>query len=183
MADVRVRERLKIVPRLEVLSTTVKEFLKAFGASESCLDSVDKGVYQKQIIENFHLYYYSKKKLCGKITMNIDWEKHQVFVNSDSGKEFNIKEGESLIEQLDKASKVIVCHVDKLKRDMDIDYIDVQYTYRDYYVMDERRHNEARKYLGHTPAEPIQESSAEEFKTQVRFIIDKLKELEIVVHS
>lgn len=180
---VRLENRVKVVPRLEVLSTTLKEFLKAFGASDSCLDSVDKGVYKKQIIETFHLYYYSKDKCCGKITLHIDWEKYQVFVNSDSGKEYNINEEESLIEQLDKASKLIVSHINKMRRDLNVDRVEVHYTYRDYFTMDTIRYNETRKYLGHSLAKSITESSTVEFKTSVRFIMNKLKELEIVVET
>ncbi len=115
--------------------------------------------------------------------MHIDWEKHQVFVNSDSGKDINIKEGESLIDQLDKASKLIVSHVNKIRRDLNVDQIKVHYTYRDYYTNDPSKHAAARKYLGHSTADPISSISIPEFKNQVRFIMDKLKELEIIVES
>lgn len=180
---VKTRNRVKVVPRLEVLSTTVKEFLKAFGASDSCLGTVDKGVYQEQIIKTFHLYYFSGDNLCGKITMNIDWDKHQVCVNSDTGKEFSINEGESLIEQLDKASKLIVRHVNKMRTELNVKRIEVQYSYRDYYTSDPTRYDLARKRLGHSPANSISDSSTSEFKTEVRLIMDRLKELEIIVEN
>ena len=132
-SKVRSKTGVKIVPRLGVLATTIKEYLKAFGANDACLKTVDLGVYQEQIIEAFYIYYYCKDKLCGQISMNIDWNEYQVCVNSAEGKEFSIADGRSLIEQLDKASKVIVQHVNRIRRDLSVDRIEVRYTYRDCY--------------------------------------------------
>ena len=51
MMAVKVKNRVRIDTRVSVLSTAVGAYAKSFGADQDCLDSIQKGIYERQIIE------------------------------------------------------------------------------------------------------------------------------------
>ena len=183
MAEPVLKPMLRVMPRLRVLSIVLKEFLRAFGAEETVMDIVDKGVYQKQLIEEFVLYYFSGENCLGKATLHIDWEKHEISLNTDSGKSFSFNEGGSLIEQIDKASSLVIYHVNRLRKELHIDRIETHFRYKEEIREDKDKLEETRKLLGLTKSDPISLSSSVEFKNAVVYIMDKLNELTIIVES
>lgn len=185
MSDkVKVNSRVKVETRLNVLGTAISEFASAFGADRSCLTSIQKGVLDRQIIEDIKLHYYSGKKHVCAITMHIDWKCHQVLVNSDDGNQFKLRSDEPLLDQLDAASKEIIAHVDRIRKQCKVTNIECYYIYREEYRNDEKKHNEARKYLGHSPVtERLPEESSDEFKTLAHYEMGKLQELSIIIEN
>lgn len=181
--EVHNKNQVRIDTRLNVLVTAVGEYAKAFGADDDCLNSIKKGIHERQIIEQVELRYYSKTKFVGKITMKIDWSLHQVLVNSEKGNIFRLSADKSVLEQLDAASQEIIKHVNRLKKACAVTKVDVTYRYRSEYRDDPQKHDEARKFLGHVPADISKEVSTDQFKTCIRFVMDKLKELELTVEN
>jgi len=184
MATVRNRNRTRVDTRIGVLSTAVGEYAKAFGADNDCLTSIKKGICERQIIEKIDLYYYACKKFVGHISMKIDWERHQVLVDSENGNEFRLAADKSILEQLDAASQEIIRHVERMKKECSVTKVESIYTYRYEYRIDEQKHDEARKFLGHVPSGKKRTAEqTEEFKTYIRFVMDKLEELEIIIEN
>lgn len=181
---VKNKNRVRVDTRLKTLTAAVGEYATAFGADKDCLESIRKGIGDRQIIETIELNYYFRKKWVGRVTMEIDWDKHQLLVNSDHGDEFHFETGRSILEQLDAASQEIVRHVKRLKEKCHVTRVEAIFTYRREYRLDEKKHAEARKFLGHSAAahEHHGEESPE-FKTYIRFVMDKLSELAVTVES
>ena len=181
---VKVKNRVRIDTRIGVLSTAVGAYAKSFGADQGCLESIRKGVHERQIIEQIELYYYARKKYVGHITMKIDWERHQVLVDSAGGNEFRLDADKPILEQLDAASQEIIRHVERLKENCHVTKVETSYCYRSEYRNNEEKLVEARKFLGHVASNRnITEQPSAEFKTYVRFVMDKLEELEIIIES
>lgn len=174
-----VKTRVRVIPRLELLTTTMLEFLKAFGADSDTLEAIRKGVYSRQIINSVTLHYYSGSKYQGRVTLRINWEKHKVSVTNNIGTDFRINEGKSLLEQLDQATRLIVSHVNKLRRDKKIDRIVSRFFYKPEYTRDEEKYRQAREYLGHSLKEAITEEPDKEFVNEIKYTMDVLDELEI----
>ena len=182
MMAVKVKNRVRIDTRVSVLSTAVGAYAKSFGADQDCLDSIQKGIYERQIIEQIELYYYAQKRYVGHIIMKIDWKRHQVLVNSADGNEFRLEADRSILEQLDAASKEIIRHVQRLKKECHVTKVETSYRYCAEYRNNEAKYNEAKKFLGHVESNRnLTEQPTVEFKTYVRFVMDKLEELEIVI--
>lgn len=180
---VRNRNRVRIDTRLDVLATTVGKYAKAFGADEDCLESIKRGIHQRQIIERIELHYFSGEKYVGRITMEINWKQHQILVASDGGNEFQLDSNKSILEQLDAASKEIIRHVDRLRSQCKVTKIISHYRYRREYRDNPQKHKEAQDFLGHTSAKNTEIPSTEEFKICIRFVMDRLKELEITIEN
>lgn len=91
----RVKTNVKVETRLRVLTWAVSEYAHAFGADKDCLDTIEKGIYQRQIIEQitfeyFHSRFHSKE-FVGRITLKIDWDCHEMLVNDEDGKMIQIR--------------------------------------------------------------------------------------------
>ena len=181
---VKVRSRVKVETRLNVLGTAVSEFASAFGADKDCLDTIQKGILDQQIVETIKLHYYSGKKHVGLITMHIDWARHQALVESDGGDRFEIRSDKPLVEQLDAASKEIIAHVDRIREQCRVTRIQSIYTYRDECRNDKKKLQAAREYLGHSPAtEDIPETSLDEFRMLAHYEMGRLQELSIDIED
>lgn len=182
---VRNRNMVRVDTRLKTLTTAVGEYAAAFGAGEDCLDSIRKGVGERQIIETIELNYYSRRKWVGRVTMEIDWDKHQILVNSDHGDEFHFETGRSVLEQLDAASQEIIRHVERMKEMCHVTRVKPTYIYRTEYRFNKKKEAEAEKFLGHTSTVVYKDRGEEspEFKTYIRFVMDKLSELTVTVEN
>lgn len=181
---VKNRNRNRVETRLTTLTTAVGEYALAFGADEECVDTIRKGVGERQIIGTIMLYYYRRKECVGRVIMKIDWKKHQILVNSDHGDEFHFNTDRSILEQLDNASQEIIRHVKRLRKECHVTRIKPVYTYRAECVRNSEQLAEVRKFLGLTAVtDECDPEETPEFKTYIRFVMDKLKELEVIVES
>lgn len=181
---VRNKNRVRIETRIGILSTAVGAYAEAFGADQECLKSIRKGILEQQIIEQITLCYYAGEKYVGHITMKIDWKQHQVLVDSAGGNEFRLDADKPILVQLDAASQEIICHVKRLREKCGVTKIETAYLYQLEYRNNEEKHNEARKFLGHVKSNRnTTEMPTEEFKTYIRFVMDKLQELEIIIEN
>lgn len=183
IANVKVRTRVEIVSRTKVLTTVISEYARAFGAKPDCIESIKKGIGERQIIKRIYLSYFNGTKFVGRITMEIDWILHRVLVNSDDGKEFKLRTDCSVMEQLDAASIEIVNHVKRMKKECGVTNVKSNYDYVEEYSHNPAKNKEAESFLNHSPDVNFDSSaqSTEGFKTHISFISDKLKELKITV--
>ncbi len=180
--NVKVKPKLMVVPRINVLTTAISEFAAAFGANSDCIESIKKGVLEKQILKKVYLSYYNKQNFVGRITLEIDWNMHRVMLNSSDGKTFNLRTDCSVIQQLDSASNEIIQHVERMKDACGVTRIKSSYDYADEYNSDPKKKREAMSFLGHQYGDfDVTAKASEEFKTHISFIAGKLKELKITV--
>lgn len=180
----RVKTNVKVETRLRVLTWAVSEYAHAFGADKNCLDTIEKGIYQRQIIEQITFEYFHSKEFVGRITLKIDWACHEMLVNDEDGKMIQIRKDQSILKQLDEASQVIQDHVARLRKECKVNRIETCYHYRSEYTADDAKHEAARAFLGHISAKDRARSEpAAKFKTIHRLVMGKLKELEVIVES
>src|SRR5699024_972188 len=131
--------------RVSVLATAIGEYAKAFGASKDWLESIRKGVFERPIIETIEMDYYSRKKYVGHIVMKINWERHQVLVETEGKNKYSLKSDKSVLQQLDAATKEIISHVQRMKNECNVTSRKTSFQYRLEYVLDDKKHDEARK--------------------------------------
>ena len=184
MMSVKNKNRIRVDTRIDVLATAVGEYAKAFGATVGCMDSIRKGILEHQIIEQIGLNYFAGNRLVGQITMKIDWDYHRVQVESEKGNEIQLNADQTVLEQLDGASQEIIRHVQRLRIKCNVTRIESTFRYRREYLCNEQKHEDARRYLGHTQAiENWPKEQTTEFKTYIRLIMDKLRELEVTIEN
>ena len=186
MADVELESiDVEVYSRLQVLALTISEFATAFGADDACIQSIEKGVYERNIIEKIFLYYYDRNNvLVGQITFSIDWEIYQIKMSDEKGNKFAINSSKSILEQLDKATGEIIRHVNRVRRALGVARIESSYQYRSEYNANERKHQEAQKYLGHVTGKyrgEIKENPI--FEHTITCILDSIEELEIKISN
>lgn len=176
---------VEVYSRLELLALAITQFADAFGADEGCLESIRKGVYERQILERITLYYFDDSNaLVGMITLSIDWNVHKLRVNDENGNRFEIKTSSSILEQLDKATGEIIRHVNRLRRALHVKRIECRYWYRDKYRINQEKAQEAMRYLGHSTGEPLHTKSGNPiFDHTIKCVMDTLEELEITIAS
>lgn len=180
----KVGTKVKVETRLRVLTWAVSEYAHAFGADKDCLETIEKGIYERQIIEQITFEYFHGKEFVGRITLKIDWACHEMLVNDENGKMIQIRKDQSILKQLDEASQVIQDHVARLRKECKVSEIETYYRYREEYTSDDSKHEEAQKFLGHTSAKDrVQTEPTVKFKTIHRLVMGKLKELEVTVES
>ena len=182
---IKARTKVKLEPRLRVLTWAVSEYAEAFGAGRECLDSIKKGVYERQIIERIILYYYHHNSFVGCVTLTIDWDLHQMLMSDENGNQIQIREGESILHQLDESTEIIKNHVSRMRDEFHVTRIETAYQYRQEYNRAEKL-DEARRFLGHVCQPPDERQTTQntpQFKTLHRLILNKLKELEVTVES
>lgn len=176
---------VEVYTRLEVLALTISEFASAFGANDGCIQSIEKGVYNRQIIKKIILYYYDNhNELVGQITFTIDWDIHKLKIADERGNKFEIKSRKSILEQLDKSTGEIIQHVSRMRKALHVKRIESCFYYMDEYKSNAQKYEEAKKYLGHVTGEnrgPVKESSL--FENTIKCILDTLEELEIIISN
>ena len=186
MADVELENvDVEIYSRLELLALAITQFADAFGADDDCLESIRKGVYERQILEKIILYYFDKSEdLVGMIALSIDWNVYKLKVHDENGNNFEMKASKSVLEQLDKATVEIINHVNRLRYALGVKKIECRYLYRAKYRISQEKEKEAMQYLGHSTAKPLSTKNANSiFEHTIKCVMDTLEELEITISS
>lgn len=176
---------VEVYTRLHVLAVTISEFATAFGADNDCIQSIEKGIYERSIIEKIFLYYYDNSDmLVGQITFTIDWDVHKLKVADENGNKFEIESKKSILEQLDKSTGEIVRHVNRIRKSLNVKKIESSYQYRSEYNDNRQTHQEAQKYLGHVTGKdrgPRKDNVL--FEHTIKCVLDALEELEITISN
>jgi hypothetical protein len=78
--ELKSKTMVKVLSRLRVLYYVIYELANAFGVDEDTLESIKKGVLERQIIKIIFIDYYTDSaiKPSVRIKITIDWDKHNV---------------------------------------------------------------------------------------------------------
>lgn len=176
---------LKVRTRLHVLYSYVYEMAEAFGVDESCLESIERGIQQRQIIREIIIKYRNEDLVVlGKVIISIDWERHYVLASTDDGKCFNLNPNKSIRSQISEATDIIIDHVNCLRNSLPIKYITTSYRYVDDIEKDKEKKEAAMSFLGHYyPSKPDSEDIQGEFTHTIEYIAKHMKEVCITVFS
>lgn len=176
---------LKVRTRLSVLYSYVYEMAEAFGVNAPCLDSIEKGIHQRQIIREIIIEYRNEDSvILGKIIISIDWERHFVLASTDDGKSFNLNPNKSIRSQISEATDIIIDHVNCLRNSLPIKFITTSYRYVDDIEKDNEKMEAAMSFLGHQfRSKPDSEDIQEEFTHTIEYIAKNMEEVCITVLS
>lgn len=180
---VELYTNVEVLSRLELLFATISNFASAFGADKACLNSIEKGVKERQIIEEIKLYYYDKDdKIQGFISLKIDWNKYELNIMDDKNKNFKVDRDKSLLEQLDQAIPEIIKHVNRMRENLGIKKVRSTFNYTPYFSTGEK-YKEALNFLGHVKAKEGEFAINEKLTKSIKIILSPLNELEINIQS
>lgn len=176
---------VRVLSRIKVLYYVVYEMANAFGVNEYALDSIKKGILERQIIKTMSIYYYidSAEKPIAQIKITIDWDKHTVLAATEEGQSFNLNTEKSIHSQISEASDYIIEHVEQLRRAYPISKIRTLYRYIDAIESDEKKNQEAMEFLNHQWCKTPQLEENEEFTKVLTQEFEHLPELQLVVMS
>lgn len=189
--EIDVKPKLEVLSRLRVLYHVVHELARGFGLEEYRLETIRKGILDKQVLGEIYINYLNAEgKLVGKVTMTIDWDKHRVFAQSEGGRSFEVDPTISISEQISRIYPLLVAHTEELRKTFGVQRINVQYQFKRDMWGDEKKLKEAREFLGTTPiteelnwAENPTSSSTYIWKwdVELEYISRKLAELRIKI--
>ena len=176
---------LKVRTRLHVLYSYVYEMAEAFGADESCLESIEKGIHQRHIIREIIIKYRNEDRVVlGKVIISVDWEQHYVLASTDDGKSFNLNPDKSIRSQISEVADIIIDHVNCLRNSLPIKYITTSYRYVDDIEKDKEKNESAMSFFFFFYAsKPDSEYIQEEFTHTIEYIAKHMKEVCITVLS
>ena len=105
---VNVNLNLKIMVRIQVLYEVVKQFSSDLGFPEAQEKILKKGIEERQILREVILYYMKDNGKAGSwVSFEIDWEKHQMLVNTEGRKEITINKNSCIIYSKIKSNQLI----------------------------------------------------------------------------
>ena len=178
--EAKVKPRIIILSRIKVLHRVTRELAKSFGCERESLDTIEKGILQRQVIKKIFINYLNDdNKLVGRVTIEIDWNKHRVLADTDKGLDFEIDSNQSIIKQISMIYPKIIEHTNNLREAYEIKKIETQYIYKNEVRNDTTKLNETRKFLGTSPAEDIEWAKSIKNNFEIEFASKKLEELKI----
>ena len=183
---VGLRNKMGIVAltRLKTLYYYVYEMAQAFGVGQSSLDSIEKGVWKRQIIKDIIIKYRNKDDVVlGKVIISIDWEKHKILTTADGSETFKFSSEKSIHSQISEVSDILIEHVNKMRKSLPITRITTSYYYIDEIDYDEEALEAARAFLGHVPGTEDVVDIESEFTHTMSHIAKLLEEVEITIKS
>ena len=184
MRPTRPKQNLNVLTRLHALYYYVYEMAKAFGVNEVALDTIEKGIRDRQIVKRIIIKYRdSNNVVLGKIIIAIDWERHFVLAQTDDGKSFTVNANKSIHSRISALSDIIIDHVTCMRKSLPIKRITTSYDYVDEITNDKEKHAAARAYLGHVAGTADQEDIQVEFTHTFEHIAQHLEEVSIKIMS
>lgn len=180
--EIGLRTGVRVASRLITLYSFIYEMSEAFGADESELTVIEKGVLKQQILKEITINYINaNNEVAGRVNLTIDWEEHRLRASTNYGESFELIPGKSVRSQLTELSDIIIDHVNKMRDYIDVKRIETHFTYIDEIYQDRKRLNETRKYLGLKKAEEMATAIDPIFNDTFRCTLDKLSEVTISV--
>lgn len=178
---------IEVKVRIRVLYDVIKNLCMSFDFPEYITDTMYKGIVERQILKSVYAYYLdNEEKAVGMVRFNIDWEKHNMYAETDTGKEIEIREDIPLVDQFANWARDIIFYVKEMQKELNVKNVIVYYRYRDEIRNDAVKNAEADKYLGlHKSNRKIEYSNekSEKFVRNMKFVSEMLPELEIELKS
>lgn len=173
-----------VTTRLSVLYLFVYELADAFGADKNTLDSIHKGVYEEKILYKINFNYYNENnRIVGKVTIEIDWDKHQLFAKSNDGNSFNLDSSKNVHDQISNISDTIIKYVDDLRSSKNVVRVSTNYEYIPEIVCDYEKNAKAMKFLGHCYRKRDESDKDWALAQNLTWCVDKLSEVTISVSN
>jgi len=169
--------------RLQIMNFALKEYAKAFGADEQSLNIIEKGVLNQKILEKILIHYKnSDNTTIAIITLSIDWEKHIIYANDTTKNKnlINVDSSIPILEQLDRATTVIINHTIKLRKEFNVTNVVCHFQYRDEIRNNEVERKKADNYLG-LVYNDIKQDISYIFANKLNFVMALLEEVETTI--
>ena len=148
-----VESMVKVMPRIEALYYFVYELAQCFHADEDTLSSIKTGILDNQILSTIYLKYLnsSGEKVAG-VTIRIDWHKHKMLAQTESGENISIDMGKTVVDNIVGWRKYIVAHIDSIMRQYGVVNVNSKYHYREAITSDKIEYKKALTVMNHVLA-------------------------------
>lgn len=177
-----VKTGLNVKTRIETLYFFLYEMADAFGADNGALDSIKKGVLDRQVLRKIIINYHNNSdEVIGRVVIDIDWEKHKFLASTDQGSLFQLDPQKTIRSQISDLSEIIISHVNKLRSEYKVTRITTNYKYIKEIESDSAKNKEVMKYLGHVYGDHNTERIQPVFNQTLSWMIDKLSEVTVTV--
>jgi hypothetical protein len=153
MIRIKAKPGILLRSRLEILHDVVKElsqgFLGDLKAHDSILNVIQKGVLDRQLLQEITFYYLNADdEIDGFVSLEINWKQHQVFASNQAGNKFSVEESKSIRDQISGIYSVLVQHTDELKKTFGTVEVQVHYRYRPEITNNPEKDAEVSSFLG-----------------------------------
>ena len=180
----KLKTDVKVTTRLRVLYLFVYEMAEAFGADKSALECIYKGVYEKKILKTIIFdYHNSAGVIVGRVSIDIDWDKHQLLAKSDDGNSFRIDSSKNVRDQISDLSDTIIRHVNQLRKQYKVTKVSSKYVYIPEISFEREENEKAMKFLGHSYGKSDTSNIDPEFAKRLSWCIDRLSEVTIYIDN
>ena len=177
-----IKSGLNVKTRIETLYFFLYEMADAFGVDNRALDTIKKGVLDRQVVRKIIINYpNSSDEVIGRVVIDIDWEKHKFLASTDQGSLFRLDPQKTIRSQISDLSEIIISHVNKLRAEYRVKYITTNYRYIKEIEYDSAKNREVMKYLGHVYGDHQAEKIQPVFNQTLSWMIDKLSEVTVTV--
>lgn len=177
-----VKTGLNVKTRIKTLYYFLYEMADAFGAGNGALDSIKKGVLDRQIIREITINYHDKSdEVIGRVVIEIDWEKHKFLASTEQGAFFKLDPQKTVRSQISDLSEIIISHVKMLRSEYKVTRVTTNYRYIKEIEADATKYKDAMEYLGHGYGKQKVENIQPVFNQTLSWMLDKLNEVTITV--
>lgn len=148
-----VESMVKVMPRIEVLYFFVYELAQCFHADQDTLDSIKRGILDNQILSTIYLRYLnsSGEKVAG-VTIHIDWKKHKMLAQTESGENISIDMGKTVVDNIVGWRKYIAAHIDSIMKQYGVVRVSSNYNYREAITSVKAEYDKALTAMNHVLA-------------------------------
>jgi hypothetical protein len=126
---IKLRPDLILLTRLQVLDRVVRELAAGFGATETELETIRKGIVERQFLSKIAFFYFRNNELVGEGEISIDWDRYTVNVSSKEST-FSFDKSRSIAEQTSELYSLIINHVSEMKRNLRVTRVQAIYWFR-----------------------------------------------------
>lgn len=180
--EIGLRSGVRVTSRLKTLYSFIYEMAESFGADETDLAVIEKGVLKQQILKEIQINYVNADDVvAGRVILSVDWEEHRLRASTNYGASFELNPEKSVHAQLTELSDIIIDHVNKMRDYIDVRRIDTHFTYIDEIYQDKKRLTDARSYLGLKKADNMNTAIDPMFMETFRHTFDQLSEVTVSV--
>lgn len=179
-----VKVGVNITTRIKTLYYFLYEMADAFGVDSYGLNTLTKGILEHKIVRKMIINYHNEAdEVVGRVTISIDWEKHEFLASTDYGSFFQLDPNKSVRSQITDLSEVIISHVEMLKASCNVKRVSTQWRYIKEIEKDFEKNKETMEYLGHTYVGKQIERNKPVFNQTLSWMIEQLNEITIEISS
>lgn len=173
--------------RIYVLYDVIKKLAAAFDFPKYIEETLSKGIKERQILESVYAYYIDEAgKAVGKVSLDIDWETHEMYAKTESGMKITLREDIPLIDQFANWAKDIINYVSEMQHSLGVKKVKVYYRYRKEIRNDPVKDKEADDFLKcscSTKKYEFDPLKSTDFERKMSYVSDMLPELKINIQS